>query len=186
MYRRIATLWIVLVAVALCGSAALAASFTATLDRDSMELGDTANLSLTFEGGHADNVPTPDVPGLSFAQTGTSQNMTINNGSMTSSVTVNFTVTAQKAGDFTIPAMVATVNGQQLSTQPVHLTVSKAEAPSATAINSGSEPAFMRLSLPSKRLYVGEPMVAQIQLYLRDDVMNSGNFDMPGVPADGF
>ena len=54
-------IWIALVAVALCSGTALAASFTASLDRDSMEVGDRVTLSLTFEGGQADNVPTPDV-----------------------------------------------------------------------------------------------------------------------------
>ena len=190
MYRRIAKLWTVLLAAALCSSAALAATFTATLDRDSMDLHDTAELSLAFEGGQPGNVPTPVVPGLVFTPAGTTQSASVNFGgsgsSVSSTITVNFAVTAQQAGDFTIPAMVATVNGQQLSTQPIHLTVTKPEAPSAAATNSGAEPAFMRLSVPSKRLYVGEPMVAQLQLYIRDDVINSGNFDMPGIPADGF
>ena len=190
MVKWIAKLWIVLAAAALGGSGALAASFTATLDRDSMELGETANFALTFEGGQPGNMAAPEVPGLVFTQGETSQNASINIGgsgnSVSATITVNFTVTAQRTGSFTIPAMVATMNGQQLSTQPIHLTVTKAEAPSAAAINSGSEPAFMRLVVPSKRLYIGEPMVAQVQLYLRDDVMNQGNFDMPSVPSDGL
>ena len=41
-----------------------AASFTATLDRDALALGETATLSLAFEGGQAKNLPTPSVPGL--------------------------------------------------------------------------------------------------------------------------
>ena len=83
--------------------AAPAASFTASLDRDTMILGEQATLSLMFEGGQARNVPTPSVPGLQINQTGTSQSMSIVNGAMSSTITVNFTVLPQRVGEFTIP-----------------------------------------------------------------------------------
>ena len=105
----------VMVAVALLSGAAVAATFTASLDRDTITLGEQATLSLTFEGGQSKNVPTPDVPGLQFTQTGTSQNVSFINGAMSSTVTVTFSVTAPQRGEFTIPAMTADVNGQQFS-----------------------------------------------------------------------
>ena len=96
---------------------ARAASFTASLDRDTMTLGESATLSLTFEGGQSKNVPTPSVPGLQIVNTGNSQNFSIINGAMSSTVTVTFSVTARQPGEFTIPALKADVNGQQLSSQ---------------------------------------------------------------------
>ena len=165
---------------------ASAANFTASLDRDTITLGESATLSLAFEGGQSKNVPTPSVPGLQIVQTGTSQNVSFVNGAMSSTVTVNFSVTARQAGDFTIPALTADVNGQQLASQPLKLTVLQAAAPSAAAVNSGSEIAFMKLSLPRKNIYVGQMLTMQLQVCVRDDVQNFGGFQFTAQPADGF
>ena len=95
-------------------------------------------------------------------------------------------MTPQRAGEFTIPALTADVNGQQLSTAPLKLTVTKASAPSAAAVNSGSEAAFLKFVFPKNKIYVGEPLVGRLELYLRDDVQNFGNFQLTGSPTDGF
>ena len=166
--------------------AADAANFTASLDRDTIALGEQATLSLTFEGGQSRNIPTPNVSGLQITQTGTSQNVSFVNGAMSSAVTVTFSVTARQTGEFTIPALTADVNSQQLSTQPLKLTVVKADAPAAAAINSGNEIAFMKLSLPQKKVFVGQMLTAQLQICMRDDVQNFGNFQFTAQPADGF
>ncbi len=184
--RSVLKYWILLAAMALVGSAAWAESFTATMDRDSMVLGDQAQLSLTFEGGSPRMVPAPDVPGLQFTQTGTSQSYSIVNSQMTALITINFTVTAQKSGDFTIPSLAADIGGRKYTTNPIKLTVTRANAPSTSDVNSGNEVAFMKLVLPKDHLYVGQPVVAQLQLYLRDDVQRWGNFSINSMPADGL
>jgi hypothetical protein len=163
-----------------------AASLTASLDRDTITLGDTATMSLAIEGGQAQNLPTPSVPGLRIAQSGSSQNVSIINGQMTSTVTVTFSVTPLRAGEFTIPALAADVNGQRLATEPLHLSVQKAAAPSAAAVNSGSEVAFLKLVLPHEKIYSGQTIIGRVELYLRDDVQNFGNFQFTGTPAEGF
>jgi len=167
-------------------SVAGAVSFTATLDRDSMTVGEQATLSLTFEGGQPQQVPAPDVPGLSFSPSGTSQGMSLVNGSVTTTLSVNFTVSAQRPGDYTIPPMQAVVAGQQLTTDPIKLTVSKVSAPTTTDEQSGNEIAFMKLALPKGKLYLGQPLVGQLQLFLRDDVQQWANFQLNGMPIDGF
>ena len=177
---------IVLVAVALFHGAVLAASFTATLDRDTITLGEQATLSLSFEGGQSKNVPTPRVPGLQIVQVGTSQSMSFVNGAMSSTLTVNFSVSAQREGVFTIPALTADVSGQRLTTTPLSLTVQKPTAPSAEAVTSGTELAFVKLVVPQKQIYPGQTVVGEVDLYLRDDVQNFGNFQFTSTPSDGF
>jgi hypothetical protein len=175
-----------LLLVALGCSAAFAASFTASLDRDAITLGENATLSLSFEGAQPRDVPSPQVPGLQITQAGTSQNVSIINGAMSSTVTVNFSVTPQRAGEFTIPSLTADVNGQRLASAPLNLTVTAASAPSTAAVNAGNEVAFLRLVFPRRKVYVGESAVAELDLYLRDDVQNFGNFQLTGSPTDGF
>ena len=130
MRFNLKTLAIFLFVALECG-AAWAASFTASLDRDAITLGEQATLSLAFEGGQSRTVPTPHVPGLQFSQVGNSQNFSIVNGAMSSTVTVTFSVTPQRSGEFVIPALTAEVGGQRLATEPLKLVVSRANAPSA-------------------------------------------------------
>ncbi len=163
-----------------------AASFTASLDNDTLTLGQSTTLSLAFEGGSPRTVPTPSVSGLQISQAGTSQNVSWVNGAMSSTVTVAFSVTPQRTGEFVIPAIVADVNGQTLTSQPLRLKVGQPSAASTSQINAGSQVAFMKLTLPGDKVYVGEAVAANLEIYLRDDVRNFGNFQFTGTPADGF
>ncbi len=176
----------VLFVLALLAWVADAASFTASLDRDTLTLGEQATLSLTFEGGQSRNVPTPNVPGLQFDQTGNSQSFSLINGAMSSTVTVTVTVTARQPGEFTIPALTADVNGQQLSTEPLKLVVTRASAPTSAAVNSGNEAAFLKIIFPKNKVYVGQAVVARLELFLRNDVQDLRGFQLTGSSTDGF
>ena len=163
-----------------------AASFTASLDNDTLTLGQSTTLSLTFEGGSPRNVPTPSVPGLQISQAGTSQNVSWVNGAMSATVTVAFSVTPQRLGDFVIPAIAADVNGQKLTSPPLQLRVLKPSAPAAVQINSDSQIAFARLSLPEDKVYNGEAVVADLSIYFRQDTQLVRRPQLTGVQADGF
>src|ERR1017187_10457875 len=69
-------------AVLCLGSVRLdAATFTASLDRDTIALGESAPLSLTFEDGSPRNVPMPsNVAGLQIAYVGPSSQFSFVNG----------------------------------------------------------------------------------------------------------
>lgn len=179
------TLGILLVLLLFAG-VTQAASFTASLDRDTLTLGESATLSLAFEGGQPRNLPAPNVPGLQIVQNGTSQNVSWVNGAMSATVTVNFAVTPQRVGEFTIPSLRADVAGQSLATAPLKLIVSKATAPSAAAMNSGNELAFLKLNFPKQKIYTGESLVAYLELYLRDDVSGLNGFQLNSSATDGF
>ena len=169
-----------------CLSTAFGANFTASLDRDNIALGETATLSLTFQGGSPQNVPTPDVPGLEISNTGNSTSFSFINGQMSSVVTVTFSVTPEQTGTFVIPAMEADIGGQHIQTQPLKLTVTRPGAPSISQINSGSQIAFMRFTLPDKKVYPGEMIAGQLQIFFRDDVQNYQGFQFTAMPAEGF
>ena len=171
----------------LLAAAANAATFTATLDRDTITLGEGATLSLSFEGGTPDNVPLPSgIPNLQVTETGTSTQFSFSNGQSSSTVIHTLRVTPQQPGDYTIPALTVTVGGQQLRSPPLTLKVLNPSAPSASAINSGSELAFLRLVLPRKEVYVGETFTAQLQLHLLNRVQGVNQIQLAAFPADGF
>ena len=84
--------WLILVLAGLCldGARLDAATFTASLDRDTIALGESATLSLTFEDGSPRNVPLPpNVAGLQIAYVGPSSQFSFVNGETKSTVTVH-------------------------------------------------------------------------------------------------
>ncbi len=174
--------------ILLAGQTASAATFTTSLDREAMELGESATLDLTFEGGGPSGTPTlPNIPGLNISYVGPSSQFSFVNGQTSSTVTHHFTVTASRPGVYTIPGLSIDVDGTTLSSQPLKLTVAQPQAPSAASINSGSQVAFAKVILPNKdHLYVGEVTSAELEIWLRDDVQNFGNLQLTALPADGF
>jgi hypothetical protein len=168
-------------------SSAAAATFTASLDRDTITLGESATLSLSFEGATPDNVPLPPVnPNLQITEAGTSTQFKFINGQSSSGLTHSFRLTPRQAGDYTIPALTVDVGGEKLTSQAVTLKVLKPSAPSQAAVNSGSELAFLKLALPRKEVYVGETFTAQLQLYLLSRVQAVGQIQLTAFPAEGF
>jgi hypothetical protein len=176
-----------LVLLWLVAASAPAANFTASLDNDTLTLGQSTTLSLTFEGGSPKNTPElPDIPGLRISYVGPSSQFSFMNGQTSSTVTHHFTITPQRTGDFVIPALTEDVEGAQLASQPLQLRVVQPSAAAAAQIDSGSQMAFMKLTLPGDKVYAGEIVTANLEIYLRDDVRNFGNFQFTATPADGF
>jgi hypothetical protein len=166
---------------------ARAASFTAALDNDTITLGQSTTLSLTFEGGSPQSAPElPHIPGLQISYVGPSSQFSFINGQTSSTVTHHFTVTPERTGEFVIPSLTAAVDGTRLTSPPLQLKVVQPSAASASQIDSGSQMAFMKLALPEDKVYAGEVVTANLEIYLRDDVRNFGNFQFTATPADGF
>ena len=164
-----------------------AASFTASLDRDALVLGENATLSLKFEDASPTDPPNlPNVPGLQIQYVGPSTAFSYINGQTTSSTTFNYLVVAQHEGEFTIPGLSVTVNGQALACGPLKLTVGKVSAPPPEAVSSGNELAFLKLNFSKSKMYVGESAVCRLELYLRDDIVGLNGFQITSTAADGF
>lgn len=157
--------------------AAGAATMTATLDRSTVGVGESAVLSLTFEGGRPRRVPVPQVPdGLAVQYIGESSQFTMGpGGRTTSTVSHNYSITPSRVGAFVIPAIRAEVEGETISSRPIGVRVIKTTTPTSLA--------FLRL-IPSKdTVYVGEMFTVEVQLYLG---VRHDSLQMPQLEGDGF
>ena len=168
---------VALVLLLLLGSAPSilwAASFTATLDRESVSVGESATLTLLFEGGEPKAMPTPPpLPNLQIAGEGSSRNISIVNGQMSASISQNYLLTPTQPGVYTIPALRAEIDRQVLTTQPLKLTAVKA---GATATDGdGEKLAFFKLFVPRKEVYIGEVLGVEFQVYVREGLANTEN-----------
>src|SRR6266478_312949 len=176
----------------LVGPALVAATFTAALDRDTITVGESAVLSLKFEGGQPRAMPSlPNIANLQIDDQGSSSQVIFSNGQVSSTLTENFVLTPKQPGDYTIPALQAEVAGLTL-TSPA-LTLKAIKAAPVTPDKLGEQLAFMKLVAPKKEVYVGEVVTVELQVYIRDGVANADNilqnFDSFGgtpLKAEGF
>ena len=170
----------------------LGATFTATLDRDTVTVGESAVLSLKFEGGRPNAMPSlPTIANLQIDDQGTSSQITIVNGQFSSTLTKNFVLTPKQPGDYTIPALQAEIGGEKLSS--ASLTLKAVKATPVTPDKQGDQLAFMKLVVPKKEAYVGEVLSVELQVYIREGVANGENilrdFDAFGgspLKGEGF
>ncbi len=163
-----------------------AAGFKASLDRDSVIVGENVTLTLTFDGAQLSGTPNlPAIPGLQVVGTTSSQQSTLVNGKMNTVQSFIFTLVANQPGDITIPALQIDLNGQRASSAPVKLKVLR-EDPDSPPPSLATNMAFLWLVLPKKELYVGEAVVGELRLYLRQEVGNISNPQIPQMAGDGF
>lgn len=181
-------LWLlVTAAIALLPSVIHAASFTATLDRDTVPVGETVVLSLRFSGGEPSALPNiPALPGLHATYAGRSSEMSIHNGQVSSSVTHSYHLTPRQTGVITIPAMEAMVGRERVTAGPLRLTVLEAGASAPVGAGESSPVLLLRLHVPKKEVYVGELILSELQLLLRPDVQQVEGFRLDDFPMEGF
>jgi len=166
--------------------AAAAASFTASLDREVVTLGESATLALRFEGGEPRTVPVPPaIPNLEIAYLGPTKEIAIVNQAVSSSVTHSFRITPRQAGEYTLPEIVTEVAGQQLRSAPLRLTVLKPNAAPEGAGAAG-QLAFLRVLLPKKEVYLGEVIIAELQFHYRQGTHLAGTPQITDLPVEGL
>jgi len=159
-----------------------AASLSATLDRDVVPLGEQVTLTLTFEGANPGATPNlPPIDGLTIASVGTSSEFTIVNGQAASKLSYAYTLNTAKAGEIIIPALRIRVGGQDLTSPPLKLKVAQAGAQTQTA-QAENRFAFLRLTVPKTNLFVGEPLLVDINLY----VIEGRDARAPQLETPGF
>ena len=172
-----------LVLVLLLPFAAIAADprVRGALSADTVGVGEPVEYELTIEGeGSAANPPAPAVDGLELRNTGQSSQLSIINGNVTRRVTFTYTLVPQREGKFTIPELEVTVEGRQLKTQALTLTVTAGEK-----MKEAGDLAFGKVWLEKNKLFIGEVATLEIRLYLDA----SARWDLRGNPTlngDGF
>jgi hypothetical protein len=176
----------VLLSVVFClalSGRANAVDFTVSLDRNIITLGETATLTMTFEGDSPDVLPAiPSIPNLRILDQGINsvQESIQFSGGQTVRISHRshpFSVVPSQAGEFTIPAISANINGRVLNSQPLKLTVLKENAPAAAP-----QTTFLKLVVPKNEVYVGELLPIELQIYAQAGKLS----EMPAFKQEGF
>ena len=142
--------------------------------------------------GDSNDIPAPKLPGIAdfnVQGSGSSQNISIVNGKMSSSVTHNYVLSPTKPGKFTIGAANIVYKNQTYSTQPIEITVTAsgqaapAPAPSGntTAPSSApdAQPLFVQTSVDKKTAYVNEQITLSFKFYQRINLLSQPQYAPP-------
>ena len=172
--RRIVSRW--LVVLLLLPALGHAASVQATLDRSTVQLGETVTLNLHISGDAA-NLGSPDLGALNkdFEVLGTSQNSSLSviNGAATSELTFGVALRPRHEGLLQIPAL--TVAGSQTAPLPLQVT-----APDPASAAATHKDVFMEAQLEPGHGYVGQQLSYVVRLYFSSAIGN-GALDEPRV-----
>jgi hypothetical protein len=163
-----------------------AQTLRATVDRQTVPVGESVTLSLIFEGLTSAGAPNlPPIPNMTLAP-GISQRSEINidNGRQSMRLIYDYQLTANQPGDVTIPAFQVSVGGKTLVSQPVPLKILPASAAAAAAQAALTNLAFIKLIVPKTEVYVGEPFPVEMQLYWH--WQSAKDIHFPQLRADGF
>jgi uncharacterized ParB-like nuclease family protein len=183
------------------------ATVTATIDPADISLGDSTQLTVTVSGG-ASQPTVPRVDGLEIIGVGESTQISIVNGSVTQNSSRTYSVTPQRVGTFTIPALQSDNARSQALTLRVAVGAAGAQQPQVTQIspngnsvvmqppqnaNPAPQPSpvgagrigTMEISLPKKEFYDGELAPIEIRALISGDV-NVDRVEMPVFTSDGF
>jgi len=170
-----------LLAMVIFAGTSFAATFTATFQRNPITMGESAVLELQFEGGAPAQPPSvAPVAGLTAGFTGQAQRFEFVNGAQRHWVSFSYLLSPSKPGDYQLPAIQATVNGQALSAQPPPLKVLPATA--SPAQDALRQAAFINFPQPKREVYLGEKFLVQYELYSQFNA--SGN--APRIESEGF
>src|SRR6185437_1665308 len=156
--RSLRGLWMVLFFVVVCP--AFAATFTASLDRTSVVMGEQVVLTLNFEGAKPDEIANPAFDGVQVVSGVSSQTSIV---STPSGQSINYVYTLQltptRTGDVVIPAIAAKVNGATVRSQPITLKVTAVDPATSPPAEYADKQVFLWIVLSKTNLFLNEPMV---------------------------
>ena len=164
----------------------VAATLTATLKPSTVNLGNSAILSLSCEGGAATTVEqtsTPKSLALSFISSG--KELSLNNGQRMINSTFTYRVTPRIAGRFAIPPFKTMVAGKEIRSKALTLTVLDENGNNTPQkIGKSPPPALLRVKTPVKKVYVGE--VFPISMELLAQGLRQNHLPVPQLITEGI
>ncbi|MBK8845396.1 MAG: protein BatD [Bacteroidetes bacterium] len=176
-----------------------AQSFTATVNRNQVAVGDRFQITFTIEGGNGNAFKQPDfkdfqVIGGPFQ----SNNFTMVNGRTTVSSSYSYYLTPLKEGSLKIGSASVNIDGKTYTSNAITMTCTKGQASNQAqsqnpGVNNGANNAtsatsnkqvFIRASIDKSNLYIGEGVLITYKLYTSVALSSPMISDLPSF--NGF
>ncbi len=170
-------------------------SVQADINTSQIALGQAAVLTVTIQGTQdVAPIQIPAVDGLDIRSIGAQNQFTFSNGRQSSSIAFRYTVFGLSAGNYQIPSLNITINGQNYTTNPIDLEVVDAASVSSVpgAVSQDNSQAlslqdkiFLVLKVPKNEVYLNERLPIKILLFISAD-MRAEIGEYPQLEALGF
>lgn len=170
--------------------------FTATVDRNQVQVGEQLTLTLTVSGG-VGTLPTPklpELPNFSTYSAGRSSNISIINGKISASTSFNYILVPNNEGTYTIPSLKLNYKAKVYRTQPITITVGQAAAPPPPRqgrVQPVPSPSrrqvpqhvgrdlFLEGTVDKNKAYVGEQITYTLRFYRRVRLTQNPQYKPP-------
>jgi BatD DUF11 like domain len=157
----------------------------ATLSSEHTTVSQPVQLEVEVRNLRMAEPPNISADGLSIRFAGQSTRMQTLNGETLFSVNFTYVITPQREGTFSIPPVKLNLNGREIQSAPLTLTVLKEET------NKPAEPNksyFGELVVPKDSAYVGEPVPVELRYYFDRRIWYQPypQGQLPIVDGDGF
>ncbi len=173
-------------------------TISADTDRQEITLDGQVTLTITVSG-NVSNIPQPDIPdlkGFTSYSSGRSQNLSIINGKVSSSVTFTYILVPNNTGDYTVGPFSIIYKGNTYSAEAINIKVlprnSQAQALSQPSVQpsdidqGGSQPQagkelFIETYVDKLRAYVNEQITLTFALYQAVDLFDNPVYNPPAT-----
>jgi hypothetical protein len=192
--KRITLLLLLLSVFVSCASAE-DIKFEAAIDKNSVAIGESAQLGLTFYG--TQNVPAPDIgniDGLEVRYLGPSTMMTVINGVVSNSITHMYKVQPLRLGKFQLGPFSFKYEGNTYTSSIAFLTATEERVRQEPAKKENEENIidsldikdrlFLTLKVDKTKAYVNEIVPVTIKIYVNK--MNVSDIQLPVLNQEGF
>lgn len=163
-------------------------SVEATVSNNVIYAGERLKLDITISGDF-NEVSRPSLPDFSDFQLlnntpSTSRSISYSNGVTRSSYTYSYYLSPNGPGNFTIPSISISVDGENYQTEPIDIEVTNRQQTANE--DSGQPDIFLRLNVSDSRPVTGEQIIANVVLYFKDGLEVRSYQPIPGWKAEGF
>ncbi len=167
-------------------------TISASVDKNVVSLADQITLKVIVSGDIA-NIPQPQIPNISDFQiysSGRSQNISIVNGQISSSVSFSYVLSPRKIGEFEIPPIKVEYKGQLYQTEPIKIKVEKSQTsqqpqsqkqiPLQENVYKGKKrDIFVETSVDKKTAYVNEQITLTFRFYTKINLLSQPQYSPP-------
>lgn len=165
-------------------------TLNATVDRSVVSLGEQITFQVTVNGNVSDiNKPQlPDLKDFNVGSAGTSQNISIINGQVSTSLTYNYILVPKSIGKFTIGSVTLVHKGKTYTTNPINIEVQQPtqkqqeQIPIKKNVYKGEEKnIFLETIVDKKTAYVNEQITLTLRFYRRVELLSQPEYTPPST-----
>lgn len=159
-------------------------TFKANIDNTTVAIGDRLLIHYSLvlnEGGDVKPISLPNFTGFQMVGRKPARNISVINGDIQNEFMETIYLVAQREGDFTIPGAKVVVNGRQMTSNSITVTVIEGKQRSSSTARVQGEEVFLDLQLSEEVVFPNQPLYAVVKLYAKsyDALRRRSDLEVP-------